>query len=130
MWEEVLPEKWGSTGTTKRTRNMQMPRSATTIPTPPNPKIMTKKKTAPLVEEVPAHIRCQGWVRHGGVFTLGPVEWRQCKEPGVVELTVKEEGKKEQRKLPACINCWRQTMVQEGIKIISVVPMETDCERL
>ena len=65
-------------------------------------------------------IRCEGWRRHGGVFTFGPVTWEQCKSRATVNLTVKQEGKVQT--LPACPKCW-QEVIDNNIKIIKVEPL-------
>lgn len=65
-------------------------------------------------------MRCEGWRRHGGVFTLGPVRWTQCEKDAVVILRVKQEKISKQ---PACLGCWNEG-VERGIKILSAKPIE------
>ena len=65
--------------------------------------------------------RCEGWVRHGGIFTLGPVTWKQCENEGIVMLTVKQDGKTEE--LPACKEYWKKVL-SEGIEVLKAVPIE------
>ena len=65
--------------------------------------------------------RCEGWRRHGGVFTLGPVVWEQCKNDATVMIKVEQDGKVET--LPACPICWNEA-IDTGIKILDVVPIE------
>lgn len=65
-------------------------------------------------------MRCEGWRRNGGAFTLGPVTWSQCENEAIVELTVEQEGKAET--LPGCAVCWQEA-IDSGIKIIKVVPI-------
>ena len=55
-------------------------------------------------------MRCEGWRRRGGVFTLGPVKWSQCENQAVVMLRVKQET---EQKLPACMECWREAVEHE-----------------
>lgn len=64
-------------------------------------------------------MRCEGWTRKGGVFTLGPVTWSQCENEAVVMLEVEQEKIEKQ---PACIDCWKKG-IKEGIKILSVEPL-------
>ena len=59
-------------------------------------------------------MRCQGYRRYGGAFSLGPVVWRQCKEDAVATLTVVQDGKEEL--FPACVVCWAEC-VNTGIQI-------------
>jgi hypothetical protein len=65
--------------------------------------------------------RCEGWRRHGGAFTFGPVKWEQCESEGVVMIRFIEDG--EERTLPACMECW-QECIQTGVQIVEVTPME------
>lgn len=65
-------------------------------------------------------IRCEGWRRYGGAFTLGPVHWEQCKEKAVVMIKVKQEGKVDL--LPACMTCWHEA-IRRGIKILEARPI-------
>ena len=65
-------------------------------------------------------MRCEGWRRYGGAFTLGPVKWEQCKNEAVVILTVKQE---EIEDLPACLDCWNEA-IDRRIKIISSKPIK------
>lgn len=60
----------------------------------------------------------QGWRRHGGAFTLGPVEWKQCTDAPTVMLKLK--GKTED--MPACATCW-QECIENKIKIVSATPI-------
>ena len=66
--------------------------------------------------------KCEGYRRHGGAFTLGPVTWTQCKENGIVLLTFKGiEG--EVQTLPACNQCWNE-FLESGGKVIKVKPIK------
>ncbi len=70
-------------------------------------------------------MRCEGWERKGGIFTLGPVKWEQCKNEAVVMIEIKREGEDTQ-KLPACHECWQKLIDgkdQDGAKIVSVEPI-------
>ena len=64
--------------------------------------------------------RCEGWRRYGGVFTLGPVTWKQCEAQGIVMLKFKD-GKKV-KKLPACKECWAECLTT-GVVIIEARPI-------
>ena len=64
-------------------------------------------------------MRCEGWTRHGGAFTFGPVTWSQCENDAEVILEVQQE---EIEKQTACMDCWKKG-IKEGIKIISVEPI-------
>ncbi len=64
--------------------------------------------------------RCEGWTRHGGVFTLGPVTWSQCENEAVVNLTVIQDNEKTTQ--PICMDCW-QNGIDLGIEIVSAVPL-------
>jgi len=80
------------------------------------------------VKEVEIPNRCQGWRRYGGVFTIGIPVWEQCKEVGTVMIKFKDE--KGVRQLPACPHCWKETMKQEGLKILSVTPILPETENV
>ena len=67
-------------------------------------------------------MRCEGWRRYGGAFTLGPPEWRQCENEAVVMLTVEQEAVS---KLPACGECWKEG-IEKGITILKVEPIEEE----
>lgn len=67
-------------------------------------------------------MRCEGWRRYGGAFTLGPVKWEQCKEDAIVMLKVKQEKTEE---LPACLHCWNEGK-EKGITILSAEPIPED----
>ena len=64
-------------------------------------------------------VRCEGWRRNGGAFTLGPVTWEQCKNDAIVMLKVKQ-GKIEE--LPACAECWEEGR-ENKIEILEVKPI-------
>jgi hypothetical protein len=66
-------------------------------------------------------MRCEGWRRYGGCFTIGPVKWEQCKNEAIVMLEVEQE---KVETLPACLDCWNESL-KKGIKIISVTPIKT-----
>lgn len=65
-------------------------------------------------------MRCEGWTRKGGAFTLGPVTWSQCENEAIVMLEAEQEKIEKQ---PACMDCWKKGK-EEGIKILSVEPIE------
>lgn len=60
-------------------------------------------------------MRCEGWRRYGGAFTLGPVKWVRCEEDAIVVLEV-QQG--EVQKIPSCVKCWNEAK-ENGIKILS-----------
>ena len=81
---------------------------------------MEKQRKNPKTKKVIKETRCEGWRRYGGAFTLGPVTWEQCKNPGIVILTIDQgEGTK---KLPACKKCWQEA-VANCIKILKTTPI-------
>lgn len=65
-------------------------------------------------------IRCEGWRRYGGAFTLGPVTWKQCEEAAIVQLKFRQDGKVDT--LPACQTCWDEC-IENDIKIIKATPL-------
>ena len=67
-------------------------------------------------------MRCEGWRRRGGVFTLGPVKWSQCENDAIVALRVKQETEQE---LPSCMKCWREA-VERGIDILKSHPLAAE----
>lgn len=66
-------------------------------------------------------MKCEGWVRHGGAFTFGPVKWDQCKNEATVKIHFQYDGDIDT--LPGCIECWRRCIDAEDIKVISVWPI-------
>jgi len=72
--------------------------------------------------------RCEGYTRHGGVFTFGPVRWVQCDKEAVVLLKIKQEGEDE-REMPACLDCWTEAQKPEWkIQILSAKPITQEEE--
>ena len=67
--------------------------------------------------------RCEGWMRRGGVFSFGPVSWSQCENEGTVMLTCLNDGDEEPATLPACAGCWKKTIDQEGVTVLSAEPI-------
>lgn len=74
-------------------------------------------------------MRCEGWTRHGGVFTFGPVTWTQCPNEAVVMLKVEQkvEGQSGVSEQPACIDCWKEAKAWP-ITILSATPIEANVE--
>ena len=74
-------------------------------------------------------MQCEGWIRRGGAFTLGPVSWEQCKSDGIVILKIRQKiDKPKIQSLPACQECWtkvKDNKSDNGAKIISVEPLPT-----
>jgi len=64
-------------------------------------------------------MRCEGWKRRGGVFTLGPMQWSQCENDATVMLTVAQE---KEETLSACNECWKEG-IERGITIIKAEPI-------
>ena len=69
-------------------------------------------------------IQCEGYVRTGGAFSLGPVRWVQCENEAKVNIRLIQDGKEET--LPGCNDCWQRAIEWKGIKIISVEPIKED----
>lgn len=67
--------------------------------------------------------RCEGWVRQGGVFTLGPVTWQQCENKGVVMLTCLNDGAEDPVTLPACLECWQRAKDDNDTKVLGAEPI-------
>ena len=65
-------------------------------------------------------MRCEGWRRSGGAFTLGLPQWVQCENDATVMLTIEQE--KVTETLPACKKCWQEA-IDKKIKILGVVPI-------
>ena len=73
-------------------------------------------------------MRCEGWTRKGGAFTLGLPTWHQCEEEGTVNIEFKQ-GNEEITTLPMCNKCWEKGIEKEEIKILSVEPI-TDNQKI
>lgn len=69
-------------------------------------------------------IRCDGWRRHGGAFTIGRPVWSQCENDATVLLTIEQEGKV-LTDSPACAECWAEG-IERGIKQLSAKPITKD----
>ena len=65
-------------------------------------------------------VRCEGWTRRGGAFTFGPVEWKQCPNDAIVNLTVHQNKKNSIQ--PACMECWQEG-IRNNISILHVEPI-------
>jgi hypothetical protein len=79
----------------------------------------------PAIPPLPAptgSARCEGWRRHGGAFTLGPVTWKQCEAQGIVTLKFKDPESGKVRTLPACKECWAECLAT-GVTIIEARPI-------
>jgi len=59
-------------------------------------------------------MRCEGYRRKGGAFTLGPVQWVQCENEAVVMIECKQDGEIET--FPACQKCFDEAL-EKGIVI-------------
>ena len=65
---------------------------------------------------------CEGFRKHGSMFTLGPITWKQCEDEAVVLIEVKQDGVI--ASFPACNTCWKEAISNKGIEIISTVPLD------
>jgi hypothetical protein len=66
-------------------------------------------------------MRCEGYRRYGGAFTLGPVKWEQCKEEATVLITFSNNAGT--HVLPGCAKCWAEC-IENKLNIVSVIPIE------
>lgn len=71
--------------------------------------------------EAKSAVRCEGWRRNGGAFTLGPVTWKQCEENATVMLKFKRDGKVQT--LPGCQTCLNEC-IETGLEIIEAKPIK------
>ncbi len=63
-------------------------------------------------------MRCEGWTRHGGVFSFGPVTWEQCEAEAKLMVKFKQEG--EVQTLPACAQCYVKIVESDKIEVLDV----------
>ncbi len=63
-------------------------------------------------------MKCEGWRKEGGAFSLGPVTWEQCKNDATVMIKLQQEG--EVSTLPGCQKCWKECIANKEIKVVSV----------
>jgi len=68
-------------------------------------------------------MKCQGWRRYGGAFSLGPVRWEQCDRKPVAMLKVRQDGK--DKWLAACPECWTECIENE-ITILEATPIKSE----
>lgn len=47
--------------------------------------------------------QCDGWRRHGGLMTFGPVKWVQCTEEATVIIKIVQDN--EETIMNACQHC-------------------------
>lgn len=66
-------------------------------------------------------MKCEGYRRYGGAFTLGPVKWVQCTNDAIVNITFVQDEK--ELTLPGCMECW-QECIENKLNIKSVVPIK------
>lgn len=64
-------------------------------------------------------LKCEGWRREGGAFTLGRPIWTQCKNDPIVMLKVKGNDKY----MPSCSDCWQETIDDKDQHPIKSKPM-------
>ena len=66
-------------------------------------------------------MRCDGFRRYGGAFSLGPVVWQQCNNKATVMITCRQDGEK--ASFPACEKCWEEARENTGVEITDVRPL-------
>lgn len=67
-------------------------------------------------------MRCEGYRRNGGAFSLGPVTWLQCENEATVTLKIVQDEKTEE--FPACKTCWNECIENsDKIEIKEVKPL-------
>jgi len=66
-------------------------------------------------------MRCEGFIRHGGAFTFGPVRWNQCEAEADVMLTVIQDGA--EQNFPACFSCWKRAVDWPLIEVKEARPL-------
>jgi len=71
-------------------------------------------------------MRCEGYIRYGGAFTLGPVKWIQCKNEAVVSIKFKGGKSDPVKVLPACMDCWKECIESKDIEILEVKPLDKE----
>tara|TARA_Y100000310_G_scaffold56232_1_gene51603 strand:+ start:31532 stop:31816 length:285 start_codon:yes stop_codon:yes gene_type:complete len=69
-------------------------------------------------------LKCNGYRRYGGAFTLGNPEWEKCRETPTVMIKVKNVKKA----MPACPHCWQELLDSDddAQEIESVEPIIDD----
>ena len=75
----------------------------------------------PALTAAAGSMRCEGWRRSGGAFSLGPIEWSQCENDGTVMLKLDQGG--EISELPACQHCWTECLETDGIEVLEARPL-------
>ena len=75
------------------------------------------------------NMRCEGWTKHGGAFSLGRPEWRQCKNDAVIILSGTQSkcngtNKRERFSMPACMDCWIKAQTTNHMKIKNAIPIK------
>ena len=77
-------------------------------------------------------MRCEGYRRHGGIFTLGPVKWVQCEEEAVVRLEVKQKEDDGTTVFPACLTCWKEAVNYDDkyVKVLAAEPITEEEENV
>lgn len=70
-------------------------------------------------------IRCEGYRRYGGAFTLGLIKWVRCEEVAVVNITIEqdEDGRTYKKTYPACMKCWNEAIESESITVLNATPI-------
>lgn len=83
-------------------------------------------KPAPALTAAAGSMRCEGWRRTYGAFSLGPVDWYQCENDGTVMLKLDQGG--EISELPACQHCWNECLETKGIEVLEAKPLPSNTE--
>ena len=65
-------------------------------------------------------VRCEGYRRYGGAFSLGPPVWRQCENDATVILKIEQDGNVGD--LPGCHECWKEAQ-EKRLRILEVKPL-------
>lgn len=69
------------------------------------------------------NLRCEGYRRRGGAFTLGPVPWEQCTNDAIVTITAYQKEEPTEYTGPFCMTCWKEALGNPDIKVLKVVPL-------
>lgn len=65
--------------------------------------------------------RCEGYRRHGGAFTLGPVRWAQCINSATMRLRIQQPSGSTVE-LPACPVCLQECR-ENKLTILDILPV-------
>lgn len=65
-------------------------------------------------------MRCEGYRKYGNFMTLGPRQWVQCENDGIVMIKFLDGN--EETTLPACAECW-DDCIKGKLNILEVTPI-------